>query len=709
MMNRMNLEKKTYEIMLSEARNLVHLYAKEWTDFHPSDPGLTILENLTAFEILQQSEINEMTVEIQKKLLELVGVYPEEYQAASVLVKSKDFQNHIHLCKNQKLYVDDLCFETAHGTECGAGKLEVVYRKEGTTYTDISDSLNANIPNKTCIWGEEASEGTQLLFVFSALPEKIKKIYLQLHTKEQSSRNPFSVEDQELFAKIKWELWEEQKKTALKVEDESYQFLQPGTICLSLPDGSIENSELQGHRGYVICATLVESHYEVSPEVVGFDSGLFQLLQQETHAYITDGEAHEDFITYKLEHELVETGYLGVYVKENTDQLGYYEYRYLPATESPLSGRYYESERTAYGELEITFYNHETGYGPDHKNDSVLFSCMSEEMMLHRNLGMVYGYDNQRVDITPYSQVVKGEFAILAELQTVNQETGKLEKIYEVFQIETEKKNGIYFELDGLTQELVIKDAGAWEGANIYIGNCITTSGRGGNILPGNTFVQKQEEISHFINPFIGKGGCSEESIEEMKKRFATDMKTIYTVVTKEDFEEMIRTISGLCIELCHVYYQDNKVHVVAKPKYGGKRAQLPVTYVDKIKEAIDNHKLLATEVEMDTIEYIPLLVNCSLYTSNHAEEARRQVQSEIQHFIEEVLFKRGFGEPIIYSELYQYIQKIESVDSIYELSVIPLTKKNVEVQGADIYPRKNGLCYLEKVQLELRESDFTI
>ena len=45
-------EDKTYEEMLAEALMQIPLYSEEWTNHNPSDPGITILENLTAFEAL---------------------------------------------------------------------------------------------------------------------------------------------------------------------------------------------------------------------------------------------------------------------------------------------------------------------------------------------------------------------------------------------------------------------------------------------------------------------------------------------------------------------------------------------------------------------------------------------------------------------------------------------------------------------------------
>ena len=52
-----DLHIKTFDERIKEAIMQIPLYTEEWTNFNPSDPGMTILENLTAFTTLQQEEI----------------------------------------------------------------------------------------------------------------------------------------------------------------------------------------------------------------------------------------------------------------------------------------------------------------------------------------------------------------------------------------------------------------------------------------------------------------------------------------------------------------------------------------------------------------------------------------------------------------------------------------------------------------------------
>ena len=73
MLNSINLDDRSFEDILAEAISQIPLYSDEWTNFNHSDPGITVLQNLSAFSMLQQSAINEITEPIQRSLLRLLG------------------------------------------------------------------------------------------------------------------------------------------------------------------------------------------------------------------------------------------------------------------------------------------------------------------------------------------------------------------------------------------------------------------------------------------------------------------------------------------------------------------------------------------------------------------------------------------------------------------------------------------------------------
>ena len=53
-------DRKSYEERMEAAIADIPLYTSEWTNFNPSDPGITMLETLLGFATLQQEGMDEI-------------------------------------------------------------------------------------------------------------------------------------------------------------------------------------------------------------------------------------------------------------------------------------------------------------------------------------------------------------------------------------------------------------------------------------------------------------------------------------------------------------------------------------------------------------------------------------------------------------------------------------------------------------------------
>ena len=58
MLRNIDLDDKGYDRIREEAIARIPVYSREWTNYNISAPGITILENFSAFMALQQSEMN---------------------------------------------------------------------------------------------------------------------------------------------------------------------------------------------------------------------------------------------------------------------------------------------------------------------------------------------------------------------------------------------------------------------------------------------------------------------------------------------------------------------------------------------------------------------------------------------------------------------------------------------------------------------------
>ena len=123
-----NMKDKSYEEFLEEALAKIPLYYREWTSYHPSDPGITMLENLSAFSALKRQEFSQVTEDVQFKLLRLAGFSRGRGTPSRCLLSCKDtYDTGINLPRGQKIYAGDVCFETEDEEELYRGEITGVY------------------------------------------------------------------------------------------------------------------------------------------------------------------------------------------------------------------------------------------------------------------------------------------------------------------------------------------------------------------------------------------------------------------------------------------------------------------------------------------------------------------------------------------------------------------------------------------------------
>lgn len=77
-----NLDDQTYEEIAAAAKGRIPQLCPSWTDHNAHDPGITILELMAWYKELQQFHMNQITEEIQWKLLQLAGILRRDVRAA---------------------------------------------------------------------------------------------------------------------------------------------------------------------------------------------------------------------------------------------------------------------------------------------------------------------------------------------------------------------------------------------------------------------------------------------------------------------------------------------------------------------------------------------------------------------------------------------------------------------------------------------------
>ena len=689
-----NLNDKTYQELISEAIMQIPLYTTEWTNFNPSDPGMTILENLTAFEALQQESIRQVTPKIRQKLLKMLGFTERKGRCARILMSAEGVKEPVELQANQPFYLGDLTFETNRRMRIGGYSLTGVYGQHDGSFQDYSYLINDDIPKAAMIFGETPCEGDCVYFTADRLPEPGEEMIFYMTLANRFNRNPYEEKGNNTFADLVWECYTGNGYETMNVADYTSCFLVSGEVRMRMPNTAAAVCEELPKPAYAIRTRVIKADYDVSPKLLSVAGFLFEAWQKETKSVCY---TFQKYSKITLNSELMEEGYLQVFCKE---EKGSFYRRYEPVSEEGDRGRFYTLEHERYGVNTFSFDRRRFGFAPDKLKNAVKIMVYSEEMMRRFYLGIVQGYDAQELEL-PVKNIVAESFCIIAKRTDENGE--------ELFDFVRPN----YYEEDSLTYyllenegKIIIEDAGVFIGASLYMGSCSITRGQEGNIREGNRFrTGKNLQDIVFVNAGPGTGGCFRESIADVRERFLTDMNKPYTAVTAADYESIVKSAPGLCIHKVRavLWEERNEVQIAVKPGTDECFPKLSDTYRKSLEQLLEKKRLLTTRVEIVPPVYLPINVKGVIYVKRHYEREQGLIEQTIREQLDYLESERNFGDVLKFDEVFRAVENLECVEYIYDLTLHPQYPGAAKIRDNDIYPNADCLCYAGDIQLEIR------
>lgn len=684
-------QEQTFENLIQEARNQIPLYTKEWTNFNPSDPAETILENLSAFTILQQAYIDRMPEAVQEKLFAMAGFSGQKGRSARVLLEAKHVQEPVRIPAGQRFQVGELFFETNREFPLRGDRLIGIYGKQGETVTDYSFVLDADYPVDGMIFTEQPKAGMELYFLTDGIGDPGEEVIFYVRLAKEFRRNAFAGKN--LFAELQWQCYTEKGFVDIRCKDGTGSFLTSGELRFRLPKEDAAVYEGLPQRGYAIRGILKRAEYDIPPRIADISGFLFEVWQKETKSICYTYGREESIEVFS---DILEEGYVQVFCKEKKD--GPY-YLYEQAPPGAGQGRYYRLERQGYGIYRISFDGDAFGFAPGRLENAIKLVAYSEEMMRQFDLGTIYGYDAQEIPL-PVQHIVKDSFSVIAV-----RKNGAGETVYEFVKPDSEKENEFRYTLLENEGILRIEDAADFIDCRLLLGGCAVSKGSGGNIRAGSRFTPLgyDSEVL-FENPAAGSGGCFPETIGEVRQRLIADLRKHYTAVEAEDYEELVRTTPELCIHKVKAVRDEvrNQIQVTVKPMSDQPFPKLSPIYQKAIRERLEQGRLLTVSIDLQQPVYVPVHIRGTIYVKPHYEGSREQIEAVIRRELDYISTERNFGERFHFDGLFHQIEALPCVQYIYELSVVPQNLLYAAQKGLDIQPADNCLLYPGEIQLEL-------
>lgn len=697
MLNSVNLNDKSYEEMLAEAIAQIPLYSREWTNYNVSDPGITILQNLTAFQQLQQESINEMPEEARRKLLKLAGYTACENQPAEVLVQIPR-EGGPMLQEGHQLWSSETPYETMSLVSQSPWGLAAVYSVIDESYRDITRLLESETEVIAYPFGRRPNRGNNFVCVLDGVPEVGEPLILWMQIAEEELRTPFGDDAADIpdFSKVSWQYYTASGWKNARFEDETMGLLRSGAVRLWLEDGVPAVFTGAPLHGCALRCMLDSADYDRAPRLESLAMHLFPMLQQETRirTITCDGGLQID-----LQGRLPQLGNLFVYVKESENG-AYYMYREAPI--EGIQGRYYRREENIWGQT-ICF-DEAFGAVPWNGADAVKVVCVDNEMVHHRVLTPVYGYDHQVIRLDLVNNVLPKGFLLAVEVPCYDGDS----EYYFVAPDES-GPDGFSYHIRSRDAEIVIDDPGRG-GYRLYLAGCCITQGSRGNLRACTMLEQRggydgTEVEAEYFCPAPGRGGVSFESAEDLRIRFSAAMRQTTVAVRADDYEVLVRQTPGLCIDKVKAisFPEKNLVKIAVKPHTEDIFPKLSEGYLQQIRSYLEPRRMLTTRFEILQPRYVPVGLHATLSIRGMADHARAAAEQMLRQTLDQIHGPQNFGEWVRFTEVYQKLSELPFVEAVDSLGLVPENREAVLV-GSDIQLEADSLCYPGTIRLTLRE-----
>ncbi|MEM7584786.1 MAG: putative baseplate assembly protein [Acidobacteriota bacterium] len=143
------LDTRSFDDLLSEARRRIPRYTPEWTDFNPSDPGMTLIELYAWLSEMMLYQMNRVPERNYIKFLQLLDLELRPAQPATAYLtfsgnRSEPIAKGAQLVAQQRGGGAPLVFETEFDLTLVRGQLSKVVVFDGRAFTDVSAANGAS-------------------------------------------------------------------------------------------------------------------------------------------------------------------------------------------------------------------------------------------------------------------------------------------------------------------------------------------------------------------------------------------------------------------------------------------------------------------------------------------------------------------------------------------------------------------------------------
>ena len=678
-----NLDNESFDDILENAKNSIVSCYPGWTDFNYHDPGVTMLEMFAWLKEIQQYYLNKIGPANISKYLKLLGIQRRTKCPSSTEV-SVDHSSDIVAARGTRLYAGDICFEAESRTYISSSRMICCICKgaEGQRVIDHSElSFGGNL--RIFPFSDEYGSEFYIGFDKPLAAGREHHLYIDINDQGPVRRNPITDPGSFIpLVDITAEYYSKEGWTSLELEDNTFGFLTSGMMKLC-PGSQHERTKAGDREAYYIRFRFTGGEYDVLPMIKNMSFNLLPVIQRKTMVEYLDLPAEKETTIFTY---AAATGSTKIYLK---DENGLF-------SEAQMFEKLINEDT---GEVTIRIPDIKAAAGIRVVNTDPSFSDRA-------GIGSGTGLPFQEYDLeTEFLEY--DSFCLMTELPASE---GKLVEWKKVSDFSTAKAGDFVYVLDTAAGKIRFGDCirGMAPEGRIYIAGCSYTLGANGNVSVGKIDHMEYmgEDEIRITNNRRSEGGLDEETVENCCFRAYRMMQTTETLVTDEDHENYIMGVQGLKLETCHMLEAkktgDRKNSpfrlVVVKPYSPGGKGVPGERYCKNILAALEKRRMLGTGFRIIRPEYAAVRVCGDITIDRSVPGAREEIERVIGSYFDEC--KNKFGTKLIYSKLYEMIDRLSFVVSLNTLTLETHGSGAQRTREGDLILSSNVMAYLTGTDL---------
>jgi hypothetical protein len=696
------LDDLSYERLFQIARSRIPAFTADWTDFNDHDPGITMLQTFAWLTDTLNYYIDATGEAHRLKYLRLLGLAPAR-AAAQSLVALAGSEKQIAIAKGAKLAAGETIFETAASYTGAANRMTALFQETNGSFLDLTPFAGVDGEFATLFTYDKTKQPALYIGFDKELGGDVR-FYADIPLHPE--RNPFA--DDFTLSQLRWEYFDGKGwREAQALEDSTCGFLRSGFVTLSTESKTklLKQHPLLPTAQY-LRATLVKNEYDVLPLLGRLYPNCVNAIQTDTHAQalevLFDGEAE-----LAIDYHVRENDVLCVAVEDGAGYSLWYQHVFdedslceVVAGEKPWQ-RIVRFDRERFGAFP------EAG-------QKILITITDVGAFETLQLGVTTGFarDQMELDIPHLYEL---------RLALVEEKDGRLyvQPWDESDDIAHAAPDERAFQVDRATGIITFGDG--IHGVQPPAGRLViavtakTSLLDGGNVRENriDRLLDPAYEGITVTNPEDATGGKRPKTSLELERDIEEKIYKTSRAVTAEDYEQIVGDTPGLMIDSVNVissaeyarFYggerRPNTVLIAVKPASGhDPRPVLGETYRRRIRENLEQYRLLTTDVRVLPAKYVGIEANGRIVLTENTPALRSRVEEQLAALVS----PQGsdpFGASIIYGRLFSRLEMLEGVAKVSDLSLTCYGEGAHKNEQGDIVVYPDATAYLGKINIE--------